>query len=379
MAEKPAGLTSFPMPTRAAKPRSFFRGVVTAAAWLCALAALASSTLWLFAFDHWRIDLVANLGAQMFLVCFGVAMATLILRRWRALAVALLACALHAAPILNHRAAILPRPINDAQARPADVVRFLHYNDSTCSEKADVYALIDRSGADVVSLLCPPVQMQFDVIYGRGLESKYPGKLTREWKPSKDGFNTEVTAAFVVAKWEITPVDCAFVGPMAPRFITGIVERPAGRFALIAVHPRSPRWRERWEEGNEVVTALVALVDHLHSSGFPVVVLTDLNSTPSGWRSRFVCGEANLCRAKPVLVPDGTYPDVVPWDLRRKQSTSIPARWPLSIAIDDALISPEINVTGWRVGARLRSEHRPVTIELRIPPPETSGTNPGGR
>jgi endonuclease/exonuclease/phosphatase family metal-dependent hydrolase len=361
------------------KPASSRWRAITALAWLIALVALASSTLWMFASWSWRVDLAANLGAQMFLACLALALIIAATRRPLPFGVAILACILHAVPIVGHRAAFFPHTIDDARVRGKDEVRFLHYNDSCISDKKDVYALMDRSGADVLSILCPPVPMQFDVIYSHGLEDKYPGKLVREWKQSLDGFNTDVTAAFLVSRWPVARFDCSFVGPMSSRFIAGIVERPAGRFAVVAVHPRSPRWQERWEEGNDVAIALIAVSLKLESEGLPVVVLSDLNSTPSGWRSRHICAETDLRRAKPLFVCDGTYPDVVPWNLRARSSTNIPARWPLSIAIDDALISPDIEVTGWRVEARLKSEHRPVTVELRIPAPQTSGMNPGGR
>ncbi|HMN42083.1 MAG TPA: hypothetical protein PKE29_14660 [Phycisphaerales bacterium] len=366
------------------KPRRAQWRTVTVLAWAAAATLLASSTLWMFAGWSWRIDLIANLGAQMFLVCLACTILVAATRRRPPIALALLACVLHAAPLVVHRAAFWPRSIDDARVRAPDEVRFLHYNDSSLSDKRFVYDLIDRSGADIASILGPPVQMQFDVIYKDGLENKYPGKLVREWRPAKDGFGTEVTPAFIVSRWPITPFDCSFVGPMSSRFIAGIVQRPAGRFAVIAVHPRSPRWRERWEEGNAVASALIAVALRLKSEGLPVVVLSDLNSTPSGWRSRHICAEAGLQRAKPLFLCDGTYPDVVPWSLRSRQSTNIPARWPLSIAIDDALLTPDIGVVGWRVGSfgatpGLRSEHRPVFVELRIPPTAASEKNPASR
>jgi hypothetical protein len=349
-------------------------------AWVLGIFALVSSTLWIFAGWAWAIDLIANLGAQMLLGCLLIGAAQAAARRWRPLALTVLACVLHLIPLVNHRAAIWPRSIDAQRARALDEVRFLHYNDSTASDKQDVYDLIAHEDADVTSIVCPPVHMQFDVIYGHGLEDKYPGKLIRKYAPTADGTNTEVTAAFVVSRWPLTPFDCSFCGPMASRFIAGIVERPAGRFGIVAVHPRSPRWRERWEEGNSVIEALIAVVSHLRAKGLPVVVLTDLNATPTGWRSRLVCSTADLSRAKPLFLLDGTYPDVVPWNLRHPQSkTGIPARWPLSIAIDDALITPDIAVTGWGVGSRLKSEHRPVRIDLRIPAPATSAANPADR
>jgi endonuclease/exonuclease/phosphatase family metal-dependent hydrolase len=188
--------------------------------------------------------------------------------------------------------------------------------------------------------------------------------------------STEISPGFVVSRWKLTPIDCAFLGKMSDRFMAAVVERPEGRFAIVAVHPRSPRSELRWLEGNETVRALIALSRKLQQDRLPVVVLTDLNSSPTGWRSRAACESGLLRRGKPIFYPDGTYPDVVPINIRTGQTTSIGAIWPLSIAIDDALISAEIDVAAWSALDRLKSEHRPVIIDLRIPPPPASAANP---
>ncbi len=351
----------------ASKLQTSVRWSITVGAWMLAIVALATSTAWIFGGGSYRVDLLANLGAQLLLLWLVLCILIAIVRRWRALIVVLLACVFQATPLLRFRAAYFPKQTEALNARRADTIRFLHYNDSSLSDKREVYALMDRSGADVLSILSPPVYMQFDVINGPGLEDIYPGKLIRPWKPAPDKINTEVSPGFVVSRWPLTPYDCAFVGPMSDRFIAGIVERPSGRFALIAVHPRSPRTAQRWHEGNAVVLALVALSRKLQAEGLSVVVLTDLNSTPTGWRSREACAEGNLRRAKPLLTLDGTYPDVVPLDIRTGRTTSIPATWPASIAIDDALVSPGIEVRGWETLPPLHSEHRPVIVELAIP------------
>lgn len=346
-------------------------------AWSLTIPALILSSLWMFSEKSFRVDLIANLGAQILILCIAVAIIDAILRRPRALVFALLACAIQLTPLVQHRAAFLPRaPGPDA---PPGAVRFLHYNDSCLSDKKDIYALMERSGADVLSILCPPVPMQFDVIYGHGLEEKYPGKLFREWKPAPDQVSTEISAGFVVSRWPLTRVDCTFVGPMADRFIAGVAERPQGRFAIVAVHPRSPRTQQRWNEGNAAVEALVTLCAKLRGDGLAVVVLADLNATPTGWRSRLACDRGWLRRAKPLFIPDGTYPDVVPWNIRTKQSSGVGALWPASIAIDDALVGPGIEVAGWATLARLQSEHRPVIVDLQIPSRGTSVANPGDR
>lgn len=353
--------------------RKLLRFIAFVIAWSLTIPALILSSLWMFSVHSFRVDLVANLGAQILILCIAVAVIAAILRRPRALVFGLLACAIQLTPLIRNRAAFIPHA--PAAAPVAGTIRFFHYNDSCLSEKENVYAIMDRSNADIISILSPPVKMQFDVIYGPGLENKYPGKVVRPWKAAPDSVSTEISPGFVVSRWKLTPVDCAFVGHMADRFMCAIVERPEGRFAIVAVHPRSPRSELRWLEGNDTVRALITLSAKLQSDGLPVVVLTDLNASPTGWRSRAACEQGNLRRAKPLLYPDGTYPDVVPTNIRTGQTSSIGAIWPLSIAIDDALISPGIDVVAWGAQDRLRSEHRPVIIDLTIPPGRASATN----
>lgn len=356
----------------------------TLAAWALAVPALASSLAWTFSGADWRVDLVAAGGAQLLLACALIALACAALRRRWPLVTALAACALHAVPLTSGRAAWWPAPA----AAPADppapgVVRFLHYNDSSRSDKADVDRLMRASGADVLSILCPPLKMQFEVIYGPGLEDRYPGKLTREWKAASDGLLTEVTAGFLVSRWPVGPVDLSCTGPLADRFIAGVVERPEGAFVVIAVHPRSPRTLRRWIEGNLVVEALARLAAQERAKGLPVVVLTDLNATPTAYRSRFLAAEAGLRRAKPLLDPSGTYPFQVTLDVPTDKTPVIArpdawrARWPVALAIDDALVSPEIGVRGWTCGDPVgRSDHRPVRVDLFIPPPAPGASHP---
>lgn len=361
-------------PQPVSKFRMFLRFIAAVIAWSLTIPALCLSGVWIFSANSFRLDLIANLGTQILILCIAVAIITAVLNRRRALVFALLACAIQLTPLVRFRAAFLPRI---PESRPAaGAIRFLHYNDSGLSDKADIYAMMDRSGADIISILSPPVKMQFEVIYGPGLEDKYAGKMLRQWKAAPDSTSTEISPGFVVSRWKLTPVDCSFVGKMSDRFMCAVVERPEGRFAIVAVHPRSPRSELRWLEGNATIHALVALSNKLENDGFPVVVLTDLNASPTGWRSREACQRGGLRRAKPLFHPDGTYPDVVPTNIRTGQTSNIGAIWPLSIAIDDALISPGVEVAAWGGLDRLKSEHRPVIIDLRIPAARTSGTNP---
>lgn len=361
--------------------RTIIHTCITLLAWVIAAATLVPAPAWLLSGTWWKADLAANLNAQVLILAIAMGAIVAALRRWRALIVVGVSCVLLAWPLVTHRAAYLPRAVALDAPPVQGVVRFLHYNDSSLSDKEDVYALMERSGADVLSILCPPVKMQFDVIYGHGLEDRYAGKILRPWRASPDGYATEITAAFMVSRWPIEPFDVSAAGPYSDRLIAGVVRRPEGALGVIAVHPRSPRTASRWQEGNRVIEATVAAALRMRAAGLPVVVLSDLNSTPSGWRSRALCSGAGLARAKPLLQATGTFPDVVRAGLSVYAPRAFAARWPASIAIDDAVVSDGIRVVGWSTLPRLKSEHLPIFIELQLPEsaPWTSEANSGGR
>jgi hypothetical protein len=259
------------------------------------------------------------------------------------------------------------------------VVRFLHYNASTKGDQATIESLLDSVDADVISLLCPPVRYQRDVIYGPHLSDRYPGKLVRPWRQASDGVNTDITAAFLVSRWPMRPLDVAWAGPNTDYLITALVERPAGAFAVIAVHPRSPRSSDRWRQGNDVVRTLAEVATRLHDQGLPVVVLTDLNSTPSGHRSHTLARRGGLRRAKPLLDSATTYPlPLGPGDNAQHGRPRF-SRGPLGIGIDDALITPGIKVLGWTTLPKRESEHVPILVDLHIQPASTSVTPRSGR
>lgn len=354
--------------------------------WGCravALVFLAISCAWMVSDWAWEIDLVANMNAQWLLLALGALVVVCALRRWKAAAAVLLACALLAWPLMLDRAAWWPREAA-ADAKTPGLVRILHYNDSAASSKEEVYRLMAESRADVVHLLAPPVPMQMDVIYGRGLEDQYAGKLTREFRSTPGNVAMMVSAGFLAARWPLERVDVSSVGPAAEHFLAAVVRRPdaeGGPFALVAFHPRSPRTKERWVEGNGTVLAAIEIVRDLRARGLPVVAMTDLNATPSGYRSRELCGGAGLRRCKPVFAATGTYPDYVPMGLTRRTKSGLPGAWPLMLAIDDVLVTPEIGVESWRTLPFLRGQHTPMIVEISVarPAEATREANPMSR
>ncbi|MBY0262192.1 MAG: hypothetical protein K2Q20_07590, partial [Phycisphaerales bacterium] len=196
------------------------------------------------------------------------------------------------------------------------------------------------------------------------------------WKPFEGSGDTKVTAAVIASRWPVRAVDLA-AEPMGEFLLAGVVERPGGPFAVIAAHPRSPRTEARWIEGNAVVTAIARAANGFRRQGLPVVVLADLNATPTGSRSRQLYIQAGLRRCKPVLNFDGTHPHQVTRTLSVTDNRVLfDARWPARIAIDDAITSPGIEVRGWSVWPALGSEHSPILMELSVPIPSAGAGTP---
>lgn len=335
--------------------------------WLIAAVLVGASACWLVSGWGWAIDLVANLTAQWLLVGGAAAALWVFTRRWRHAAIGLAACAVGAAGLGAGRAAYWPREIGSRPRATPGLVRVMHYNASAYGSGPEIEESMRLSGADVISIVCPPNRFQEAVVYGKRLEDEYAGKLVRKWKPEVYGDYTEVTSGFVVSKWRLRAVDTGWMGEAANYVIAGIVERPAesgGEFAVVAFHPRSPRTAGRWATGNVTTEAVAGLVTRLRAEGREVAVLADLNSTPTGHRSRLMNSAAGLKRAKPLFSPVGTYP--LPISLRERIGPNVRITWPAGIAIDDALISPGIDVVGWSIGPRMSSGHVPVLVELVI-------------
>lgn len=365
------------------KPRTWLGRWFSRLSWLAAIGLLLISLAWPVSHWAWGLDLIANFNAQWLVAAAPLALLWLMTYRLKQAAFAIVACALLVVSLAAERAAIWPRPAplpRDVAAAAADPaqVRFFHINASTDSTGDEVEQCMEASGADVLSVLCPSVAYQREVIYGSRLDDRFAGKLTRHWRPEPDGRATDITAGFLVSRWPLTRLETSHLGASGDYLLAAIVERPSGAFAVIAVHPRSPRSPRRWALGNAVTEAIITLAAELRSRGSAVVVLTDLNATPSGWRSRRL-EDAGLKRAKPLLVATGTYPIPLGPGDDTQLGPRRPIAWPLGIAIDDALLGPGVELVGWSSMDRLESEHCPIVIDTRIPTQSAPSRLPSGR
>ncbi|MEM9082337.1 MAG: endonuclease/exonuclease/phosphatase family protein [Planctomycetota bacterium] len=122
-----------------------------------------------------------------------------------------------------------------------------------------------------------------------------------------------------------------------------------GQIAVIQGDFGSPRFRSKWNHAHKMVDEFGnELLGHIKQRELPVVLVGDLNSTPSGSISRRL-SELGLFRAKPKHYFVGTYPD---WP------------WPFSVAIDDVMTSGELSIVRWRAENATGSDHRPISVEI---------------
>jgi len=297
---------------------------------------------WVVAPLGWVFDLVACGTPQLTVLC-GFAGAWFVIRR------RLVAAAVCVVGVASGLAGTLPgRSL--ATARASDTVSLLVYNahvENRAPERA--HALLRDTPVDVVVLIEPSAAL-LDAIRG---DAELMDRLPSRWLPERAGPGFMV----VLSAWPQRSGKDWTDGP-GGSVVRGmrvmVIERPGGPFALLAIHPDSPRTPGRWRSGNETVEDATAHVrDRLVPLGLPVVVAGDLNTSPTGARARALRRGTGLRQAKPLSVLAGTYPGSWPW--------------PFSLAIDDALVSDGIGVAGWRTLDRAGSDHAPVLIHLVIP------------
>lgn len=316
------------------------------AAWALTLGEVLACGAWVFAGSAWRVDLLANLTAQVGALWLLTVVVWALLRWWRRLVVLLLA-----APLLG--LALIPGRAGSGPASDAEPVRLLTYNayNEDTSGPASALAL-EQLDVDVMTIIEPTVAVVRLFNESEEFRERYPYLSPQHPYPSRPT---------VVSRWPLIPLKLRYGKTeegepdpgMSPTGV--IVDRPGGAFVLIAVHPPSPRSAGAWVSGNEGIRRLSAMINELRAEhGLPVVVGGDFNSTPTGWRSRALRARAGLKRGKPWLSAHGTWPSGT--------------RWPARLAIDDVFVSEGVGVATWEpLAPAAGGDHSPVRIDLRIP------------
>lgn len=323
------------------------RGGGTAGRWvgrIVAMVLLVLSPAWIVSGFTWPTDMAANLSAQLFLVTAVLGLWWLLRRRWGLVVVSVVSCVVHGIVLIERRAA--------RGTDQDDAMRVLVYNAHTRNPGADALELILMSGADVVALTEPSAELLDLIRDSDRIHAEYPYL----WLPdrARGGFR------LLMSRWPqagsdgsgawVAGASRTVIGPMR----VARIDRPDGVFMMVMAHPRSPRTWARWRAGNgDVEQVADAVTDLARSTGLPVVLAADLNATPTGWRSRYLTRRTGLRRCKPLLTPVGTYPASLPW--------------PVSVAIDDAWVSPGVRVASWKALGSGGSDHRAVVVDLVLP------------
>src|SRR5690606_10541296 len=95
----------------------------------------------------------------------------------------------------------------------------------------------------------------------------------------------DVPWGYVISRWPATPIE-SLAGASVPTEVFAVrVETPSGPVAVLSVHAASPRNAERWARGNEAIDRAAQVARVLQDAGFPVILVGDLNGTPTGTRS----------------------------------------------------------------------------------------------
>jgi endonuclease/exonuclease/phosphatase (EEP) superfamily protein YafD len=314
-----------------------------------ALAIVASASLAPHA--GWFADLIAALAAQWLMLGVVLCLTMAALRRWPQALVAAAVSASFVAVLLPGRATM-----SDPQS-PAPpgfrVISVLQMNANTMNERAaDVFRLIMEIDADIVSLLEAPTELVHQI--------RDSQEITRRYNPFYMAEGAKAAWPILLTRWEQRGGPDWAPGPLwrtSPQGGEGFVmrvEHPEGPFFMLQTHAVSPRSRGRWSTGNDLVARLAQRVRmDLEPLRLPIILACDLNSPPSGWRSRRLVSDCSLRRAKPLRIPAGTFPSWLPW--------------PLTIPIDDVFVSPGVTVRSWRSIAIPGSDHRGVIVELLVP------------
>lgn len=313
------------------------RALLLAAPGLTLLASLALA-------DHlWLADLIANLAPQTAALCVPCALLAARRRLYIPALLSALAASLTLALLLA------PRATHTQPHTPSDraTLSLLHANVLASNPRIDEAERLLLSGNhDILTLM----ELPRDI--GRALRAgaapnPYPHMLTSAPMKGLAGWVT------ILSRWPLERWD-----PDSPDDRTGtmcaIAHTPHGPLGIVAIHAPSPWSPTRWRIGNIVARRAASIAHRMRQTGIPVIVVGDLNATPLGARSRRLARDAGLRRAKPLASPRGTYPAFLPW--------------PLSVAIDDALLSDNILLHAWRTLECPGSDHAAVEIQLLITP-----------
>lgn len=169
------------------------------------------------------------------------------------------------------------------------------------------------------------------------LRLTHPHAIT---EPREDNFGIAL-----FSRWPLSGRESHYVGEDVPTLVAQ-ADIAGQMLTIVATHPVPPIPAEGFRARN---AQLEALPEFLRDRPKPILLLGDLNVTPWSPHFRRLLRETGLRDARRGFGVCATWPTMAP---------------PLLVPIDHGLVSPEIRVTGVRVGPDIRSDHFPLVVEF---------------
>jgi len=293
---------------------------------LATAAALLAPAGWPFElFSHFRLQLAA--AAVLLLLSL------LLLRRPRAAALAALLAAIH---LMHGGTPLLAAEPAPACAGPGLVVVTVNL-DLANSERRRFLAWLAEHPADIV------VAQEVTAAWARELES------LRDYPHRRIVVREDPYGIAVLSRWPFETLERVDLAGDGLPSLEGVTEIGGQRLHLLALHtlwpitPQLAALRDR---------ALMRVAAVARATPGPLVAAGDLNLTPDSpaWLQ---------------LLEDSQLRDVFA-GRRGWHPTWRAGFWPLALRIDHALVSPGVCVEDAEVGPEIGSDHRPVTVRLRL-------------
>ena len=181
------------------------------------------------------------------------------------------------------------------------------------------------------------------------LAADYPHSARQ---PGEDNFGIGVWSKHAPATSPHNTI--ATAGTFDLPYIVRVFETPQSTFMLLASHPFPPIGATGTEARNSQLAAHAGFIRATANENIPTVLIGDLNATP--WSAAFKkllrdTGIKNASQGR------GLYPTWPTFFL------------PLRIPIDQFLHTPEIEIISRQTGPHVGSDHFPVIVDFKLPPP----------
>ncbi len=332
------------------------------ARWRSALACAAAGVPWIGALSlawssrPYLLDALAQLGLLIVVVSFAIAAVLY----WRGHRRAGGACAvglgvLTALFVRAHAGGIPSTPAPGGVATsPVRVVVYNAHVDNSLNDP-DLEPWLLGLDADLVCIIEPPTGFPGT---HPSIEAAFPHSVAGQ--PGMD-WPVVLLSRTPFEAIELVPFADATMFSMPARRTLRLTTRGGAQVLFTSMYPRSLRTVGFWRDSIASVTVDASVVRRwLADAGDdhpPLIIAGDFNATATG-RTHAIMRTSGLRPWSP-LAGAGTFPSLLP-------------RW-VSLPLDRIWASDGVWVKRWRVGPRMRSDHRPVVLDLEVRRPAGSG------